>query len=154
MNINTSSAMLIYPRIKFSHFTSPWFSTLAVYIKHSWMKCSFTVNSCAVCQLCASENPLQSLFWLVWGCKWLSGVLSEVNVHGLHSGILGVMTVEVPQGERLFAAISLSLFLTTRLPQQMAPTLTLRHCEAMKKCVGWYNTKMCIESKPNRCELM
>lgn len=136
-----------YKLSHFLYFTSAWFSTLAVYIKHSWMKCSFTVNSCSACQLCASENPLQSLFWLVWGGKWLPRVLWEVNVHGLHSGILGVMTEEVPEGERLFAAISLSLFLTTRLPQQMAPMLTQRHCEAMKNCVGWYNTTMCRESK-------
>lgn len=118
------------------------------------MKCSFTVNSCTMCQLYAIENPLQSLFWLVCGGKWLSRVLSEVNVHSLHSGILGVVTEEVPQGERLFAAISLTLLLTTRLPQQMAPVLTLWQYKAMKSCVGWYNTKMCRESKTNQCEWM
>lgn len=150
MSINKRSATLISLKLShFFYFTSLRFSTLAVYIKCSWMKCSFTVNSRAMCQLCASENPLQSLFWLVWGGKWLSGVLSEVNVHGLRSGILGVMTEEVPEGERLFAAISLSLFLTTRLPQQMAPMLTLRRREAMRNCVGRYNTKMCRESKTN-----
>lgn len=58
------------------------------------------------------------------------------NVHGLHSRILGVMTEEVPEGEHLFTAISLSLFLTTRLPQQMAPMLTQRHCEAIKQLRG------------------
>ena len=63
-------------------------------------------------------------------------MLSEVNVHGLHSGILGVMTEEVPRGERLFAAISLSLCLTTRLPQQMAPTLARRHLRGYEEVRG------------------
>lgn len=144
------STLLISPQIETPFLFMPsWFSTPTVYMKHSWMKCSFTVNPTAACQLCATQNPLQSLFWLVRGGKWLSGVLSEVNVHGLHSRVLGVMTEEVPQGERLFAAISLSLFLTTRLPQQMAPMLTLRNCEAMRNCVGWSHTKMCSESQAN-----
>lgn len=144
--------MLISPQIEslFLFHVSLIFNTCCLY-KTFLNEVFIHSNSCTTCQLCASENPLQSLFWLVWGSKWLSRVLSEVNVHGLHSGILGVVTEEVPQGERLFAAISLSLFLTTRLPQQMAPMLTLRHCEAMKNCVGWYNTKMCRESKTNQC---
>lgn len=80
----------------------------------------------------ASVNPLQSLCWLVRGRMWLPRVLWEVNVHGLHSRIRGWMTEEAPQGERLFPAISLSLFLTTRLPQQMALALTRRRCEATR----------------------
>lgn len=147
--------MLISPQIKsLSLFhVSLIFNTCCLY-KTFLNEVFIHSISCAMCQLCASENPLQSLFWRVWGSEWLSRVLSEVNVHGLHSGILGVVTEEVPPGERLFAAISLSLFLTTRLPQQMAPTLTLRHCEAMKSCVGRYNTKMCSEFKSSQCGLM
>lgn len=42
------------------------------------------------------------------------------------------MTEEAPRGERLFPAISLSLFLTTRLPQQMAPALTQRDAAKLR----------------------
>lgn len=59
-------------------------------------------------------------------------MLSEVNVHGLHNGILGGMTEEVPRGERLVAAISLSVLPTTCLSQQMAPMLKHRRCEELR----------------------
>lgn len=114
--INKTAAMLIPLHIKslffvfdFQHWIFEW--------KYFPM---ITVSSNSMCQLYTSVNPLQSLFWLAWGRTWLPRVLWEVNAHGLHSGIRGVMTEEVPEGERLFPAVSRSLFLTTRLPQQMA----------------------------------
>lgn len=75
-------------------------------------------------------------------------MLSEVNVHGLHSGALRAAAEEGTPGASLSAAVSLSLFLTTRLSQQMALTLTPKHREAADSRVGHPEpTRACVTDK-------
>lgn len=99
--------------------------------------------------LCFSKTPLtlspkrSAIF--VSAPSRLSSVLSEVTVHGLHSGALRA------SGSSLSAAASLSLLLTTRLSQQMALTLTPKDREAADNRVGRCETKLCGPSRTNPC---
>lgn len=60
----------------------------------------------------------------------------EVNV------AQGAAVEDGASGGRLSAAVSLSLFLTTRLSQQMAATLTQGHHETADNRVGWCESKL------------
>lgn len=74
-------------------------------------------------------------------------MLTEVNVPGLHSGAPRAAAEGVASGGSRSAAVSLSLFLTTRLSQQMALTLTPKHREAADNRVGRCETDLCRPSR-------
>lgn len=78
-------------------------------------------------------------------------MLTEVNVPGLHSGAPRAAAEGVASGGSRSAAVSLSLFLTTRLSQQMALTLTPKHREAADNRVGRCETELCRPSRTNPC---
>lgn len=106
--------------------------------------------------LCSSKTPLNlspkpSAIFVSAGVKRLLRLLSEVNVPGLHSGALRATAEEGASGASLSAAVSLPLFLTTRLSQQMALTLAPKHGEAADNHAGYLCETKCRPSRTNPC---
>lgn len=143
MSINKRSFTLISSQIKsLICFASRFKCSLFMWRIREWSAHSLSAAALrANCGISKSPAIFVLATWLVRCRMWLPRVLWEVNVRGLHSRIRGWMTEEAPQGERLFPAISLSLFLTTRLPQQMAPALTQRRREAPRSRASCQNVQ-------------